>query len=159
VPLDLPYALPASYTLQAGRGIMLRSGADVVLVGYGPMLLSNACRAADQLADDGIRAAVINLPWLNRIDDAWIAETFARFPLIVTLDNHYLTFGQGTLVAAALARSQIRSEVLSIGLSDVPACGSNAEVLAFHHLDAASIAIAVTARLNARATTAGSRSS
>ena len=152
VPLDLPYMLPVSYSLQEGRGVVLRPGADVALVGYGPMLLSNACRAADRLAEDGIVAAVINLPWLNRIDDAWVAETLLPFPLIVTLDNHYLTLGQGTMVAAALARSRTPGEVLSIGLVDVPACGSNAEVLEHHHLDGPSIARAVAARLTARAT-------
>jgi len=158
VPLDLPYTLPVSYSLREGRGVVLRPGTDVVLVGYGPMLLSNACRAADRLAEDGILAAVINLPWLNRIDDTWVAETLLPFPLIVTLDNHYLTFGQGTMVAAALARSQAAGEVLSIGLDDVPACGSNAEVLEHHHLDAPSIARTVAARLTTRAATTGSRS-
>jgi transketolase len=145
--------LPASYALQPGRGVTLREGADVVFVGYGPMLLSNAWRAADALASDGIRAAVIDLPWLNRIDDAWVADTLNTFPLIVTLDNQYVTLGQGTMIAAALARSHTRSDVLSIGLTDVPACGSNAEVLEHHHLDAAGLARAVLARVKARATT------
>lgn len=153
VPLDLPYALPLSYALQPGRGVALREGADVAFVGYGPMLLSNAWRAADALASDGIRAAVIDLPWLNRIDDAWVADTLNTFPLIVTLDNQYVTLGQGTMIAAALARSHSRSDVLSIGLTDVPACGSNAEVLEHHHLDAAALARAVLARVKARATT------
>src|SRR3954464_15248677 len=88
VPLDLPYALPASYTLQVGRGVTLRDGADVAIVGYGPLLMTNAWAAADQLTGQGVRAAVINLPWLNRIDDAWVAETLGRFPAVVTLDNH-----------------------------------------------------------------------
>ena len=70
VPLDLPYSLPASYALQVGRGVTLREGADVALVGYGPLLMTNAWRAADELAAEGVRVAVINLPWLNRIDDA-----------------------------------------------------------------------------------------
>ena len=47
---------------------------DVALVGYGPLLMTNAWRAADELAAQGVRAAVINLPWLNRIDDAWVAR-------------------------------------------------------------------------------------
>src|SRR5262249_26320778 len=29
VPLDLPYTLPASYTLEVGRGVTLRDGVDV----------------------------------------------------------------------------------------------------------------------------------
>ncbi len=83
---------------------------------------------------------MINLPWLNRIDETWLTGTLARFPAIVTLDNHYVTLGQGVMVAAALARAGIRAEVRSIGLTDVPVCGNNAEVLAHHGLDAASIA-------------------
>jgi transketolase len=104
VPLDLPYTLPASYALRVGRGVALREGADLALVGYGPLLLTNAWRAADDLASEGIRVAVINLPWLNRIDDAWVAETLGRFPAVMTLDNHYVTLGGVVMVGAALAR-------------------------------------------------------
>jgi transketolase len=145
VPIDLPYSLPASYALQPGRGIALRAGVDVALVGYGPMLLTQAWYAADELAREGISAAVIDLPWLNRIDDDWVRETFGRFPTIVTLDNQYVSNGQGTMVAAALARTRVSAQVVPLGLTDVPACGGNAEVLAHHGLDAASIAKAVTA--------------
>jgi len=44
------------------------------------------------------------------------------------------------MVAAALARAGVRAELRSIGLTDVPACGGNAEVLAHHGLDGPSIA-------------------
>jgi transketolase len=144
VPMDLPYALPASYALAVGRGVTLRDGADVAIVGYGPLLMTNAWRAADDLAAQGIRAAVIDLPWLNRIDDQWVADALRRYPAVVTLDNHYVTLGQGVMVAAAIARVGLRAEVRSIGLTDVPACGSNPEVLAHHGLDAAGIARAVS---------------
>jgi transketolase len=154
VPLDLPYTLPDAYALSVGRGVSLRDGADLAFVGYGPLLLSNACRAADALAADGVRAAVINLPWLNRIDDEWVSQTLNHFPLIVTLDNHYLTLGQGTMVAAALARTHARNDVISVGLTDVPACGSNAEVLEYHQLDAPSLARTALARMRAGAATA-----
>jgi len=139
VPLDLPYALPDSSALRVGRGVTLRNGDDVAIVGYGPLLMSNAWRAADDLAALGVSAAVIDLPWLNRIDDAWVRETLGRFQAVLTLDNHYVTLGQGTMVAAAAARTGVRAEIRSLGLTDIPACGSNAEVLAHHGLDAAGI--------------------
>jgi transketolase len=139
VPLDLPYALPESYALRVGRGAVLRGGEGVAIVGYGPLLMSNAWRAADDLAPLGISAAVIDLPWLNRIDEAWLRETLGRFPAVLTLDNHYVALGQGTMVAAAAARAGIRAEIRSLGLTDIPVCGSNAEVLAHHGLDAAGI--------------------
>src|SRR5207344_2301111 len=82
VPLDLPYELPASYALAVGHGVVLRPGADGVLLGYGPVLLSAAWRAADELAAQGIRAAVINLPWLNRVDEGWVRAAFAGVRVI-----------------------------------------------------------------------------
>ncbi len=146
VPLDLPYAHPASYALRVGQGTALREGDDVAFVGYGPVLMSNAWRAADELAMQGIQAAVIDLPWLNRIDDRWVAEVLGRCPLVVTLDNHYVALGQGVMIAAALARTRTNAEVVSIGLTDVPVCGSNLEVLAHHGLDPASLARVVLTR-------------
>jgi transketolase len=143
VPLDLPYSLPASYALAVGRGVTLRPGTDVAIVGYGPVLMTSAWRAADELAAAGVRAAVINLPWLNRIDDAWVREVLGRFPVVVTLDNHYVTLGQGVMIAAALASNGVGARVRSLGLTDIPACGTNAEVLARHGLDGPSIAHAI----------------
>jgi len=140
VPLDLPYALPASYRLQVGRGVVLREGRDLALIGYGPLLMANAWRAADALAADGIQAAVIDLPWLNRIDEDWLRDAIARVPAVLTLDNHYVALGQGVMIAAAIARLGIAMDVRSLGLTDIPACGSNAEVLAHHGLDADGIA-------------------
>jgi transketolase len=153
VPLDLPYALPPDYVLEAGRGVLLRPGRDVAIVGYGPVLLSNAWRAAETLSDEGISAAVFNHPWLNRIDDEWARQAFGRFPAIVTLDNHYVELGQGVMVAAALARNRQRAEVRSLGLTDIPACGANDEVLAHHGLDAQSIAKAVRSCIHAKSFT------
>jgi transketolase len=146
VPLDLPYAMPADYSLQVGRGVMLRPGKDVAIIGYGTILLTNAYRAAEELAAQGISAAVIDLPWLNRIDDGWVSDVLGSFKHIVTLDNHYLEFGQGVMVAAALARAGVRTEVTQIGLTEIPACGSNVDVLAYHGLDSASIAKAAAAK-------------
>jgi transketolase len=139
--------------LEVGRGVLLRPGQDVAIIGYGPVLLSNAWRAADELAAEGISAAVFNHPWLNRIDDDWVKHVCGRFPAIVTLDNHYITLGQGVMIAAALARTRQRVDVRSVGLTEIPACGTNAEVLAHHGLDAQSIAKAVHSCIQAKSFT------
>ncbi|MDP1571042.1 MAG: transketolase C-terminal domain-containing protein [Vicinamibacterales bacterium] len=152
VPLDLPYRVPDDYTLEVGRGVALREGADVAIVGYGPVLLTGAWQAADLLAADGIKATVIDLPWLNRIDDAWVRDVLGAFPLVVTLDNHYLEFGQGVMVAAAMARAGVHADVAQVGLTDIPACGANADVLAHHGLDGPSIARTVLGRVRQPAT-------
>ncbi len=150
VPLDLPYRMPDDYALRVGHGVTLRAGGEVAIVGYGPVLLTSAWQAADLLAAEGLTVSVIDLPWLNRIDERWVRQALGAFPLVVTLDNHYLEFGQGMMVAAALGRAGVRAEVVSLGLTDIPACGSNADVLAHHGLDGPSIARAVLGRARAR---------
>jgi transketolase len=69
-----------------------------------------------------------------------MGEDARRIRHIVTLDNHYLEYGQGVMIGAALARTGVRSQLSQIGLKEIPACGSNADVLAYHGLDAAGIA-------------------
>ncbi len=92
---------------------------------------------------------MIDLPWLNRIDDEWV-KTLGAFGHIVTLDNHYLEYGQGVMIGAALSRTGVRSQLSQIGLKEIPACGSNADVLAYHGLDAAGIARTVMSRTAVR---------
>ena len=149
VPLDLPYTLPPDYRLELGRGAYLRHGSDVAIIGYGTVLMANACLAAEQLAGEGLHVAVIDLPWLNRIDDTWVREHLSRYSTLVTLDNHYLEFGQGVMVAAALSRTNVSADVVPIGLTEIPACGSNADVLKYHGLDADSIARVIRATIGA----------
>jgi len=149
VPLDLPYSMPADYALHVGRGVTLRQGTDVAIIGYGTILLTNACKAADELAKQGISAAVIDMPWLNRVDDTWV-KTLGAYKQVLTLDNHYVEYSQGVMIAAAMARNGVRAEVSAIGLQEIPACGSNADVLAYHGLDAAGIARTVTSRIAVR---------
>ena len=143
VPLDVPYALPSSYELAPGRGVTVRAGSDVIVVGYGPVLLASAWHAADILSAEGVSVAVVNLPWLNRVADDWILDTFRAFEAVVTLDNHYVSLGQGVMIAAALARTGVAARVTSVGVTEIPVCGGNAEVLAHHGLDAPGVARAV----------------
>ena len=49
VPLDLAVrAAGVDTRCSLGRGVTLREGADVALVGYGPLLMTNAWHAADR---------------------------------------------------------------------------------------------------------------
>ena len=80
-------------------------GRDAVVFGYGPWLLANAFEAADEARAEQRRVSMrlVNLPWLNRVDAAWLRDVVGGRRSIVTLDNHYLQGGQGEMVAAAIA--------------------------------------------------------
>ena len=60
----------------------------------------------------------------------------------MTLDNHYVVGGQGDTLLSALAEAGLERflKMKKLGVRDIPACGTNAEVLNAHRLDAMSIA-------------------
>jgi transketolase len=143
VPCSIPYQLPANYKLTIGRGVKLTDGQDAVIFAYGPVMLGEAVRAAQLLEKEGIGLTVFNLPWLNEIDEQWLKENSRGYKAILTLDDHYVKLGQGAMIAEALAKIGNSQKVTRLGLGKVPACGQAGEVLAFHKLDAFSIAQAV----------------
>lgn len=142
IPWPVPFSLPERHELREGVGCELRPGRDLAFVGYGPVLLAEAWKAADILAERGISAAVINLPWLNRIDRAWLARVASSVPFLFTLDNHYLTGGQGEQLAAALLELGFEQppRLIRFGVEGLPACGASLEVLEHHRLDGCSLA-------------------
>jgi transketolase len=142
VKWPLPFAYPANARVQPGRGWVVRPGADAVVFGYGPWLLSNAWHAAEEIEKTtGSRLRIVNLPWLNRVDAAWLKETIGACRTIITLDNHYLHGGQGEMLAAAIAELGLdpAARVSRIGVTELPECGTNDEVLAHHGLDVAGL--------------------
>jgi transketolase len=142
VKWPLPFSLPDAHHPHIGRGVVVREGEDAVAFGYGPWLLSNAFEAAEEIEQTtGWSFRIVNLPWLNRLDHAWLREVIGARRTIVTLDNHYLHGGQGDMVAAALAELGLEpaAHVIRIGVTSLPECGTNDEVLAHHGLDVAGL--------------------
>ncbi len=141
IPCEIPYRLPQKYDLELGKGIPLTEGNDAILFGYGPILLSQAYQASMILADrHRIGLKVINLPWLNRIDEVWLKKIITNYKYIFTLDNHYIFGGQGQLISSLLCDIDASIPVKKFGLTDIPLCGQNDEVLKAHRLDAESLA-------------------
>ena len=142
VKWPMPFGYPAGHAVRKGKGWVVRDGRDVVVFGYGPWLLANAWHAAEEIERDGISARVINLPWLNNIDSGWLREAIGTARAVVTLDNHYIRGGQGEMIAAAIARFGLEPAVTvsTFGVTKLPECGTNDEVLAHHGLDVPSLA-------------------
>jgi transketolase len=151
IPAEVPYQLPPDYRLTLGRGVTLREGRDAAVITYGPVMLSQAYKAADTLSRRGLEVAVLNLPWLNRVDDAWLANIAVRYGWIFTIDNHYVSGGQGQMLLAHLAESPVRPlpRTRRLGITRIPQCGGNTEVLRAHHLDGESLADEITKAISA----------
>jgi transketolase len=154
LPVAVPFELPADYRLEEGRGVTLREGSDGVVIGYGPVLLAEAWKAAEALqSEHGVSIRLVNMPWLNRVDPAWLKATIAGMPWVFTLDNHYITGGQGDMLLCTMAEHGLADGVRArrLGVEDVPACGQNDEVLHAHQLDGASLATRIAAAVSSPA--------
>jgi transketolase len=142
VKWPMPFSYPSHHKVEFGRGWVVRDGTDAVVFAYGPWLLSNAFEAAEDVErSSGASIRLVNLPWLNKIDLRWLREVIGGRRSIVTLDNHYLKGGQGEMVASAIAELGLEpsARVLRVGVTALPECGTNDEVLAHHKLDVPSI--------------------
>jgi transketolase len=142
VPWVSSATLPKGYLARKGCGIRLADGDDGVMITSGLIGVAEALKAAEHLAADGIRFAVVGLPWLNYVDRDWLATLADGASVLVTIDNHYVAGGQGQMLLATLATLGLKRppRCLALGLEDIPPSGQNAEVLMQLGLDGASIA-------------------
>ncbi len=147
VKWPLPFEYAQTGPVRVGAGWTVREGTDLAVIGYGPWMLASAWHAAEALAGRGIQTRILNLPWLNRVDPSWLRDAVGDIRRVITLDNHYLHGGQGEMVGAALAELGLEPAVRlhRIGVTELPECGGNDEVLAHHRLDVASLTDAFAA--------------
>lgn len=99
-----------------GKAQVLREGKDVTLIANGA-LVGNALKAADQLKEKGISAAVINNAFVNQVDLETISRvvkgTGGRF---VTVDDHQVIGGSGAQVVHALVQAGVTIQAKSLGI-------------------------------------------
>ena len=99
-----------------GRAQVVREGADAVLIGCGP-LFSKALQAAALLEAEGIQAAVINNPFVNRVDVETIGRAVSQTGgKVVTIEDHQIIGGMGAQVSHALSRAGIPHQMRSLGI-------------------------------------------
>lgn len=144
--VSVPWAVPAEVLepkkLIVGQGSVIRDGRSAVVFAYGPVMVSEALKAAENAYErHGLDLRVVNLPWLNRIDTEWLQSVVEGYRVIFTIDNHYVIGGQGERIGTTLAEADLAYgiKVVCLGLRDIPACGSNDQVLRAHGLDAESL--------------------
>jgi transketolase len=134
-----PRRIDVSGALVPGRGSVLREGADATLLAYGPVMLHEALVASELLEEDGIGLAIVDMPWLNRFDSAWLDQTVGQYEHLFVLEDHAPVGGLGD----ALRRELPGRGVIVFGVEGWPACGTPAEALRAHGLDGESLAVRI----------------
>ncbi|MEC7254806.1 MAG: transketolase C-terminal domain-containing protein [Candidatus Thermoplasmatota archaeon] len=103
-------------TIQIGKGIELREGADVAIIACG-VLVSEALKAADALSEQGVQATVIDMHTIKPLDTDLVDRVAERCGAIVTAEDHSIIGGLGGAVAEHLSASSC-TPLERVGVND-----------------------------------------
>ncbi|MGF2040453.1 MAG: 1-deoxy-D-xylulose-5-phosphate synthase [Nostoc sp. CmiVER01] len=104
--------------LEIGKGEILRTGDDVLIVGYGTMVYPGM-QAAEILSEHGIEATVINARFVKPLDTELILPLAKKIGRVITLEEGCVMGGFGSAIAEALLDADILVSVKRFGVPDV----------------------------------------
>jgi transketolase len=114
---------------EIGKGIIVRAGSDVAILGVGNML-ELALKCANQLQRQGLSTEVISLHTVKPLDDLLLKTLFSERKLVIVLEEHSLIGGAGSAVLewGNLNRVDL-GKLITIGGPDrfLSACGDQKE--------------------------------
>lgn len=134
-----------------GKGIILREGADVSIIGTGS-ILADALEAANILEKKGLSVQVINIATIKPIDEYCIRQAAKQTGCILTVEEHSVIGGLGSSVAEVLCRANVSTLFKSMGFQDCFCTdyGYHQELKKMYKLDGKSIADEVEHLFNER---------
>ncbi|WP_037278236.1 transketolase family protein [Rubellimicrobium mesophilum] len=123
--------------LKIGRMRVLAEGSDVLVVTAG-ITTEEALRARGALGRAGVSVRHLHLSTHKPFDARQVVEHAASVRHgVVTLENHLVTGGIGSMVAEALAEAGLSKRLVRLGLQDTYAHGGSRPYLMRHYgLDA-----------------------
>jgi transketolase len=135
---------------QIGRGITVREGHDVAILGVGNML-ALALSCAQQLQDAGVSAKVVSLHTVKPLDEELLRAAFSGMKLVAVLEEHGLAGGAGSAVLEwGNAERVDLSKLLCVAGPDrfLSGCGEQAEARAMLGLTADQVVRRIRDRLS-----------
>ncbi len=106
-----------TYKFEMGKGVQMKEGTDVTIIATG-IMVDMALTAAEQLANEGISARVINMHTIKPIDRALVLDAAKETGAVVTAEEHNIIGGLGSAVAEVVSEG-CPVPVLRVGVEDV----------------------------------------
>ena len=114
--LAIPQFHEKDFNFQIGKGEVLREGSDVAIIANG-LLVYEAIKAGEALAEEGINAMVINMATIKPLDEELVLEAARKCGKVITCEEHSVIGGLGEAVAGLLAE-KLPTVVRRIGVND-----------------------------------------
>jgi transketolase len=139
-----PVRTAADEDIRIGGSRIAREGDDVAIVACG-ITLDEAVKAAEALAEEDIRARVLDCYSIKPLDGDAVRAAARECGAIVTVEDHAPEGGLGDAVLEALADAEDRPRVTKLAVRELPGSGTPAELLHGAGIDAEAIAAAARA--------------
>jgi transketolase len=138
------YNSDEEFTVGGSRVLRSGSGDRAAIVGAG-VTVFEALEAADQLAEDGVPARVIDAYSVKPIDGSTLRRALADTGLLVVVEDHWIDGGLGDAVLEALAvgGGELSGRVIKLAVTEMPGSGTAEELRDWAGISAAKIARAV----------------
>jgi transketolase len=127
-----PILFGDDYHFQVGAMPQLCAGSDLLLLGTG-MMTAFALDLAAILADEGLHAAVYNVPTIKPFNRSDLLTAAAGKRLVVTFEEHSIIGGLGSAVAEIMAEEPDSPPLLRIGVEDTFGQSATADELLVHY--------------------------
>lgn len=108
----VPVIYDVSSDIKIGKANVIREGSDVTIIATG-IMVSDALEAAEELANEGVYARVIDMHTIKPIDETAIINAARENGPIVTAEEHSVIGGLGSAVAEVLVKNKpVRVEMV-----------------------------------------------
>ncbi len=145
-----PVRTPPDEGVTIGGSRIAYPGDDVAIIACG-ITLDEAVKAAEQLAEQGVHARVLDAYSIKPIDAEAVQAAARECGAIVTVEDHWAQGGLGDAVLEALAEGDEHAKVVKLAVREMPTSGTPEELLHEARIDAAAIADAASKLVGARA--------
>ena len=124
------------YRFQPGKADLLKTGSDLSIITMGSTA-HEAFTAAQGLQSDSIDAEVINIASVRPLEREAITATIRKTGRVITVEEHSLHGGVGSLVAEIMAQEKLPAKLIKLGIPQggFAKAGPRNEIRAYYKID------------------------
>jgi transketolase len=125
-----------SYHFKPGKADVLKKGKNLTIFAMGSVVFE-AFNAAEQLTADGISVELVNISSIRPLDRKQIIESAAKTKKVITVEEHSVHGGIGSIVSEIVAQEGLAATVVRLGITEgqFAKAGPRKEIRAHYQID------------------------
>lgn len=131
-----PTLYDEDYQFELGRASVLRQGSDITIFALGSVV-HEAYEAALQLQNQSVDVEVVNVSSIRPVDKVGIVESIRKTEKAITVEEHTLSGGLGSLVCEIIAEEGLNAQIVRLGITEgqFSKAGPRTEIRAYYKID------------------------